>query len=183
MRRMGASRQATGRLAGFIRGVQQSGIQTALRQIGLGDFVGKPADDVLNALTDVVCPVGGRFDEAIARDAFCEAVAQLAEQGQADAQNLTLAEWQSLFCDFITRTIEGRVMADVGANGISLPDDVRAIQQLQDGLHGLIEGSVRDAFASQVGGFDRIVETEMRETIDRVYEAAFEYLEDITEEE
>src|SRR5258705_10901301 len=50
--RMGSSRQAAGRIYGFYQDVQKRGTAEALRQLGFGDLVGKPAIDALARLTD-----------------------------------------------------------------------------------------------------------------------------------
>ena len=73
-RRMGASIPSVGRAIDFVQGVARDGIDKALANLGLGNLVGQPAEQALAVLTDVFCPVGGPIDQAIAREAWDEAV-------------------------------------------------------------------------------------------------------------
>ncbi|MCI0747347.1 MAG: DUF2220 family protein [Verrucomicrobia subdivision 3 bacterium] len=85
---MGSAKSAAGRIYGFYQGAQEKGTAETLRQLELGNLVGKPATDALTWLTDWVCPPGGPLDEAIARDAFTEAVVGLAVEGVTDKRGI-----------------------------------------------------------------------------------------------
>jgi hypothetical protein len=175
--RMGSSRQAAGRIYGFYQDVQQRGTAEALRQLGFGDLVGKPAIDGLARLTDAVCPPGGPQDQAIARDAFAEAVVNLAVEGVADIAALTADQWQSLFLDFITRSIEARIVNDIGTKSVTMPTDLKAAQQVERSLHQLVDGCAKDAFAETLGKGETLQDNQMQAGMDSIYQVAFAFLE------
>ncbi|MCR5881240.1 Qat anti-phage system associated protein QatB [Phenylobacterium sp. J367] len=80
-RRMGEARAAAGRLLGVVRDVARDGAAEALRRVDLAGLAGRPAEDVLLSLLEVICPPGGSLDEAIARQGMLEAIDSLAEEG------------------------------------------------------------------------------------------------------
>ena len=175
-RRMGDSVRAATRVAGFIQDVGQRGIGAALVSLGMTSLVGQPAEAALGALTDVFCPAGGPLDPGIARDAWGEAVLTLADQGISDISQVTLDQWQVLLAEFITNSVEARVFNDIGPKGISLPQDVRAIDALQVELHDIIRGAVDDAFAGRLDGGQAMPQAEVQATITAIYDHAFDYL-------
>jgi hypothetical protein len=150
-----------------------------LRQLGFGDLVGKPATDALARLTDAVCPPGGPQDEAIARDAFAEAVVNLAVEGVADIAALTADQWQSLFLDFIAHSIEARIINDIGTKSVTMPTDVKAAQQVERNLHQLVEGCVKDAFAETLGKGGTLQDNQIQAAMDSIYRVAFAFLENL----
>lgn len=177
--RMGSVRQAAGRLYGLVQDVRQSGTADTLRQLGLGDLVGKPATDGLARLTDAICPPGGPQDQAIAREAFVEAVVNLAADGVTDISALTADQWQSLFLDFITRSIEARIINDIGNKSVTMPTDVKAAQQVERGLHQLVEGCVKDAFAETLGKSETLRDNQIQAAMDSIYQVSFAFLENL----
>jgi hypothetical protein len=104
-------------LLGVVRDFQRLGPAETLRQLNLPGLAGRPAADVFLAILDVVCPPGGAIDEAIARQAMLETIGDMAEAGVGDFGALSPAQLQDFFLDFVSRSIEGRVMADLGGRG------------------------------------------------------------------
>lgn len=176
-RRMGSALRAAGRIAGFVQDVRQGGAAAALVSLGMASLLGQPAEAALAALTDVFCPAGGPIDPAIARDAWDQAVLTLAEQGIADITLITPEQWDTLLAEFITNSVEARVFNDIGPKGISLPQDIRAIDQLQANLHEIIRGAVDDAIGGQLDGGRALPQSEVQATVTEVYDHAFAYLE------
>lgn len=181
-RRMGASIPSVGRAIDFVQGVARDGIDKALANLGLGNLVGQPAEQALAVLTDVFCPAGGPIDQAIAREAWDEAVLELTELEIDDIRNITAEQWQGLVVDFVSRTIEAKVINDVGGKGISLPQDVDAINQLQFDLHEIIHGAVVDAIGDKLDVGKTIAQKEIQEMVVDIYERSFAYLEGLEEE-
>ena len=83
----------------------------------------------------------------------------------------------------MAHTIEDRIFNDIGIKGVDLPADASAAQAVQDQLHEFILGGVADAFSEAEIDFSAIDPNAISQTIDRVYEAAFDILEALGEEE
>ena len=181
-RRMGASIPSVGRAIGFVQGVARDGIDKALANLGLKNLIGQPAEQALAILTDFICPAGGPIDQAIAREAWDEAVLELTDLEIDDIKDITPEQWQGLVVDFISRTIETKVINDVGNKGISLPKDVQAINQLQTDLHEIIYGAVTDAIGDRLDAGQTIDQKDIQGFVVDIYDRAFSYLEGLEEE-
>ncbi|MGA3266506.1 MAG: Qat anti-phage system associated protein QatB [Verrucomicrobiota bacterium] len=180
-RRMGAAIPSVRRAISFVQDVANAGINQALSHLGLGNLVGQPAEQALAVLTDVFCPEGGPIDQGIAREAWDEAVLGLTEIDITDITEVTAEQWQAVVTDFIAKTIEFKVINDVGAKGISLPQDVQAIDQLQSDLHELIQGAVDDAIGDRLNVGQTIPQNEIQGLVTDIYERSFAYLEALEE--
>jgi len=170
---MGTSRAVGSQLLGAIRDFQRDGIPATLARFNLAGLAGKPATDVFLALTEVMCPPGGRVDEAIARQAMLETIADLADQGVGEFGDLTPEQMREFFLGFVVHTIEGRVMADLGHRAIELPDSVAEVEAIQEQLHDFVDGSVRAHVGEML---NELPETDaaIGELVDRIYEASFD---------
>lgn len=173
-RRMGSSRAAGARLLGVVRDFQTLGPAETLRQLNLPGLAGRPAIDVFVAILEFVCPPGGAVDEAIARQAMLETIGDMAEAGVGSFDTLTADQMREFFLDFIARSIEGRVMADLGGRGITLPDDVAAVESAQAQLHDFVTGCTRGEISGRLDGVERMSDRDIAGVVDQIYEAAFE---------
>ncbi|AQH05473.1 hypothetical protein A9R05_41460 (plasmid) [Burkholderia sp. KK1] len=171
---MGASRAAARGLLGVLRDVQQLGAVEALRRLNLDGLAGQPAVDVFVSMLEFICPPGGTVDEAIARQAMLETIGDLAEGDAATFDSLTREQLQDFFLDFIVRSIEGRVMADIGRRGITLPDDVDAVQDTQDQLHDFVDGATRGQLSGRLDSLERLSDRELETVVSQIYETAFD---------
>lgn len=172
--RMGASRAAGARLLGVVRDVQRLGAVETLRQLNLPGLTGQPAADVFLAILEFICPPGGAVDEAIARQAMLETIGDLAEAGIGDFDTMTADQMQEFFLDFVARSIEGRVMADLGARGVTLPDDVAAVESAQQQLHDFVTGCTRGELSGRLDGVESLGDRDVERVVNEIYEAAFE---------
>ena len=59
-------------VGGFLSRVGDVGLAEALREVGLGDLVGKPAGEISTALLDKLAGPGGTLDQQAARQALME---------------------------------------------------------------------------------------------------------------
>lgn len=173
-RRMGASRAVGSGLLGIVRDFQQLGPAETLRKLNLAGLTGRPATEVFVAIIDVVCPPGGAVDEAIARQAMLETIGDMAEAGITGFDALTPDQLREFFLDFIARSIESRVMADIGGRGITLPDDIAAVEHAQSQLHDFITGCTRGALSSRLDGIEHLADREIQEVVNQIYEVAFD---------
>jgi len=181
--RMGPSRQAARTLYQFIQTVNNDGLQIALASISRDDLFGKSAADVLGALTDAICAEGGLIDDAIAREAWDEAVLFTLENGTEDIGTMSEEEWEALFCDFIARSIEMKVFNDICTEGVSLPESVAEVNQVENDLHALIGEAVTDSIGENFSNNERLDENQIKAVVDDIYSRAFVYLSTLDEEE
>lgn len=174
--RMGSSRGTAAKLIGVVRDFQRVGPAGALNLYALQGLAGRPAEEVFTRLLDAICPMGGTIDEAIARAGILEAIDQLAQAGVGNFDQLTSAQLEDFVANFISNTIEGRILNDIGSRGISLPDDVAAVDNIQSQLHDVISGCVRDAMVGKLTGVAKMSDQAVAAVADRIYEAAFDFV-------
>lgn len=173
-RRMGSSRAAGARLLGVVRNFATVGAAETLRQLNLAGLAGRPAAEVFVGLLEFVCPPGGAVDEAIARQAMLETIGDMAEAGVGSFDTLTPEQMGEFFLDFVARSIEGRVMADLGGRGVTLPDSVAAVENAQAQLHDFVTGCTRGQLAGRLDGVERMSDRDIEVVVNQIYEAAFE---------
>lgn len=173
-RRMGSSRAAGARLLGVVRNFAAIGPAETLRQLNLAGLAGRPAAEVFVGLLEFVCPPGGAVDEAIARQAMLETIGDMAEAGVGSFDALTPDQMGEFFLDFVARSIEGRVMADLGGRGVTLPDSVAAVENAQAQLHDFVTGCTRGQLAGRLDGIERMSDRDIEVVVNQIYEAAFE---------
>lgn len=171
--RMGASLGAGGRLLGLVRDFQQIGPTDTLRRLELAGMVDKPAADVFIAILEFLCPPGGAIDEAISRQAMLEAIGNLDQTGATGFGALTPDQLREFFLDFVVLSIEGRVIADIGAKGLVVSADVEAVENAHTQLHEFIEGCCRVHLSGLLTGLEALSNREVDRRVDEVYEAAF----------
>ena len=176
-RRMGASRRASGNAVAVFRGFQRDGVDATLRRLNLGNLVGRSADIVFLALTDIVCPDGGSIDEGIARDAWLETVAELDDFGIADLNTLTPDQMREFFIAFVAHAIESRVFQEIGTRGLKVAADLNAIDAFERELKSYIRLSVRDSLSADMGQLSGLSDPQVRDVVDRTYREAWDLLE------
>ncbi len=181
--RMTSSRKTASQLAGFIRSVEQAGTANALREFKCAELVGKPAGKAMERLVDVFCPDGGPVDDSIARQAFQETVLDWLEKDLPSVDELSAADWREFLADFTSRSIENRIMADIGKNGIAVPADARQALAAQRELHSVIQGCVNSGFRERGESFNRMSDAAISSLMQDVYERAWGYVEALGGEE
>ena len=145
-RRMPSSRSVSGRVARLASSFANQGPSEVLRRFDLEGMAGAPAEDVFLALTEMLCPAGSTIDEAIARDAMLETVADLAAAGVGSFDELSADDLQEFFIGVVSRSIGGKILNEVGTNTVSVPAGVAGVERAQNMLFDFVEGCVRDEF-------------------------------------
>ncbi|WP_158986519.1 Qat anti-phage system associated protein QatB [Lysobacter panacisoli] len=173
-KRMGSSRVTGAQLLGLIGDVQRNGPVAALQRLNLGGLAGRPAVEVFLALTEVMCPPGGRVDEAIARQAMLDTICDMADQGVGDFGSLTADQLTEFFLGFVIHTIEGRVVADLGHRAIERPMSAEEAKLVQEDLHQFVDGHVRGHLGTLLDRVRDLPESEISGMVDRIYRASFE---------
>jgi len=156
--------------------------QEALRTLGLEKLAGSPIEEIFLGIMEAVCSPGGAIDESIARDAFVETIAELAENGITDFNSLTVEQVQTILELNVAHAIEARICNDIGANAVSLPANPAEAAQVQEVLYEFIERSVSDALANNSTG-PTMTQDQISKTIDSVYEQSFSILQSMAEAE
>jgi len=181
--RMGSSRKSGAHLIGFLSDVQRQGVRGALRTLNLESLAGRPIEEVFLGLMGYICPEGGTIDEGIARAAFIETIADLAENGITDLNSLTADQMKTVFELYATHAIEARLCNDIGSKIIFLPRDVRAVEDIQMQLRDFIRRSVSDSLTATRNELQALMPDRTLEFVDSVYEQAFAILQILGEEE
>ena len=179
--RMPNSRAVASGVAGLARSFASQGPAEALRRFNLDGMAGAPAEDVFVALTEMLCPAGGTIDEAIARDAILEAVADLAAAGVGNFDELSADDLREFFIGVVSRSIEGKILNEVGTNAVSVPVDIAGVERAQNMLHDFVEGCVRDEFEALGTDLGDLDGDAIDSFVDDLYAAALDLVEALGE--
>lgn len=175
-RRMGTSRATAGQLLTIFGDVQRNGAAETLRRLQLTVAPGQPASQVLLALLEFICPPGGAIDEGVARQAALNTIAELDEAGSGSFEDMTQTDRQNFFLDFVASSIESMILADLGGRGITMPDDVEAVERIQSQLSSFITGCTRGQLANRLEQWPAPTDQEVNQVTSAIYEAAFDLI-------
>ncbi|HHJ4624061.1 MULTISPECIES: Qat anti-phage system associated protein QatB [Klebsiella/Raoultella group] len=175
-RRMGSSRTAAGGLLGLISDYQQGGATQALGRFYLGNLAGQSASSALLSLVEFLCPPGGSVDEGIARQAMLDTISDMSDVGEENFDELTPDQLKEVFISFVVHSIEGRIMADIGKNGIKIPDDIDSIVSIQEDLHDFVDGATRTQLRDEIRDLSRLSGDTVDGKVEEIYTVAFELL-------
>lgn len=181
--RMGASRAAGSKLLGFLSDVATRNPREALRTLNLENLAGRAIEEVFLGLADYVCPDGGTIDEGIAREAFIETIAELAENGITNFDGLTVNQMQTIFELYATHAIEARLCNDIGTKALTLPSNPAAASRVQVQLFDFIRRGVADALTSARITLQSLTSDRVFGFVTQVYEQAFSIMQTMGEEE
>jgi len=170
-------------LLSFLSGAVTHGTREALLTLNLERLAGRPIEEVFLGLMDYVCPDGGTVDEGIARDAFIETIAELAEAGITDFDSLTAEQMQIIFEIYATHAIETRLCNDIGMNSITLPPDASRAASVQAQLLDFVRRSVSDALTRARDAMQALTPERVFAFVTHVYEQAYGILQATAEAE
>jgi phage-related tail protein len=154
-----------------------------LRALNLAALAGRPIEEVFVGLADYVCPEDGSVDAGIARDAFIETIADLAQNGITDLNTLTPEQLRIVFELYATHAIEARLCNDIGASVVTVPTDAGEAATLEEQLGEFIRGAVSDALDAAGADITALTPDRVLGFVTGVYEQAFEILEALADEE
>ncbi len=174
--RMGSSRVVTSALVSFLQSVQSNGAESTLRSYGLDNLIGHSITDVFLELMDFVCPDGGNLDEGIARNAFVETIAELAENEISNLDTLTLEQIKSIIQIYATHSIEARLCNDIGTKIFIDSQNLSFIDKIQEQLHDFIARGVSDALQKFDTNFADLTNTNTAQLVEEIYTEAFRIL-------
>lgn len=182
--RMGSARATSVQLLGILSSSVASGARETLRALNLERLAGQPIEEVFLGLMDYVCPFdGGTVDEGIARDAFVETIADLAENGIVDLDGLTFDQMQTVFELYATHAIETRICNDIGAKALTVPTDAAAAAAVQRQLMDFVRRSVSDSLTQARDALQALMPDNISRIVTGIYEQAFGILQTLAEAE
>jgi len=180
-RRMAPSRAVASNLLGFIQEYKDVGADQVLERFNLTQLSGKSAIEVLQTLTDLITPPGGPVDEAVPRNALLESIVELEQIEKLAFEDLTVEQLESLFADFIARTIEKRLLHTIGERIFTeskSPDYLPNIeQQIVDYIRGRVKDSMSQHFKTPR------TKASIEKVVEKIYANSFSLLEVLTKEE
>ena len=180
-RQMKSSKTAVGGIARFANSFVNEGPTETLKKFNLARLAGAPASEVFVALTDMLCPPGGTIDESLARDAMLETIVDLTTAGIGDFDALTSQDLEEFFMGVISRSIEGKILNEVGANSIRLPESIDDVWRAQRILHEFVHGCVQDRFNASGKSLAQLSGKEVDDFVSDLYSAAFDLMKTLGE--
>ncbi|MVM32444.1 hypothetical protein GO755_20535 [Spirosoma sp. HMF4905] len=179
--KMGSSKATTVGLVNFLNSVRTEGLQATLNTYNLGRLIGQSLEDIFLGLVDYICPDGGSVDEGIARNAFIETIADLAEQEVTDLDALTAEQIQLVVELYATRAIEARLCNDIGTKICIAPENLPLVERAQEQLHDFIRRGLSDALNNIKGTFTDLTAIDTTKFVDQIYLEAFTMLQTLGE--
>lgn len=178
-KRMKSERQASVRLGNILSMASANGIQSVIKSLNLESLANRPITEIYAALIDVICPIGGDLDDSIARDAYIEAVGEVAEMGLTDLEQPSAGTIATIMECFISNAIKDRIMNAIATKIIILPNNILIVQDIENQLKDFIRGAVSDAMTNN----NLFSADQTNRTINSIYERSFAVLEALAEQE
>src|SRR3546814_16564369 len=75
-----------------------------------------------------------------------ETVADLAAAGVGNFDELSADDLREFFFGVVSRSIDGKILNEVGTNAIAAPSDIGGVERAHAMLHDFVQGCVRDEF-------------------------------------
>jgi hypothetical protein len=160
-----------------------NGPREALRSLKLETLAGHPIEEIFLGMMEYVCPDGGTIDDSIAREAFVETIADLADNGLTDFDTLTAEQLQTILELYAAHAIEARLCNDIGTKAITLPSNVAAAENIQKQLFDFVRRSVSDVLTTGLAGVAAMTPDKVVGFVTGVYEQAFAILQSMGEAE
>lgn len=178
---MGSARQAAAGVLGLFRDLETNGVRRTFERLGLDTLLNGSVADAFAALTDIICENagdGGLVDEAIARNAWAETVDQLDALGIESLEAFEAGQKQSFFAAFMANTIIGRILHDIAVRGFKVAPQTGDFGTVERELRGYVTAATRDGIVGLTPqSFRDLTSPALRQTVDAVYEVAWELLE------
>lgn len=176
VQKMGSSRGTAARLLNFLNDAATRGIDETLRSLNLDSLTGRPIDEIFVGIADYILPEGGSADAGIARDAFIQTIAQVAEAGSFDLASLNSDQVQAVIEAYTTRSIELRIYNEIGTKAVSMPKDITTATAIQEQLHDFISNGVSEVFINLDQRPLPLRPDETLAYVDQIYEKSFDLL-------
>lgn len=181
--KIGSSKATTVGLVNFLNSVRNDGLEATLKNLNLGSLLGQSIEDVFTGLIEFVCPDGGSIDEGVARNAFIETIADLAQEGITDLDTLTSEQMVLVVELYATHAIVARLCNDIGTKISIAPANLPQVERAQDQLQDFIRRGVSDALESMDAAVTNLTAIDTAKFVDEIYIEAFTMLQTLGETE
>ena len=181
--RMGGSARAAGRMIGFIRDIQERGFIQAAREFGLGDITGRSPQEIAPLLAEAFLEPSGGIDAGISNRAWVETVVEAIENDIVDINGISADVMIVLLENYITRTIELRLLQDIAAKLLRISESAARAHEIRGEIHQLIRGEVRRAVRPILQTTARVERSKLSSVGVRIYKQTFAYLQQLSTED
>ena len=172
-----------GRVIDLIRSVEQRGFVQAAKDFGLGDLTGKAPAEIGPVLAEAFLEKGGGIDDGISNRAWVETVIEAIENELFDSADIPPDVLVVMLENYVTRTIELRLLQDIGAKLLPAAPDAARADELKGEMRGLIRGEVRRTVRPILKATERIDRRRLNSVGRSIYRQAFEYVQALAQEE
>lgn len=178
-----AGKQAILGLGGFLSSVSGQGFETALRDYGLADCIGQPAQTVFARIADRIAPPGRTIDEVHAREAILRALetvwTRCEEEGRdvATLDHLSPADIQEAIQRGVAAYIYNRWLYETGLAIQSKEITVDAVAAVEEEAKDFVFSAVQHDF-DQIDLMATDFNTpESSRRMNRIFESAYAFIE------
>ncbi len=180
-----AGRSTVSRFGSFLSSAVTRGVQRTLHDLGLDAVVGEPLEIVFAAIADKIAPSGALNEEAIARKAVLDTMADLLDELSGSKQAIEQLE------SLDKKSVEGLITKCVSAYvferwlhelGLVLEKKVISetkILKLESSIKSFIESAVKCDFQKFDILHSDLMSGAGRRLIDRIFEEAYSALESV----
>jgi len=179
--RLGSSRESTVRLLSIFNYLSNNGIEDTGRKYQLGDIKKISAQKFFIKIIDFVCPNGGSVNEGIARDSYIETLLEFEDIENRSIDTLSNEELRVFMEKFMANVIHSRLLNDIGNKSISLPEDVKTVEFIQEQIEMFISGAVNDAIHKLNININDLGNDKANLIVNNVYEEAYNILSNMEE--
>lgn len=155
-------------------------IREIAKRLNLDALTTRSLREIYASLVDFIAGEGGTTEDAINRDAYLEAVDEIAEMPGVDLERPNVETINLLIERFIAGTIDDRIKQAIATQIVVLPQSAAGSQAVQQEVRDFVLGRVQDAM-TQVGRI--FARNEIQPTIDRIYERALAILQTYADDE
>lgn len=180
-RRMQAATSRMGTFYDVVDGMKRRGTQVVLSEFNLETYQNKPIVEILSAFSDVIFSDTGKIyedtqDDSIVRQAYSDTVIKISEIEGIDLDNLTNEQVEVMMAIFVEETIVHRVINDIGNGLTEKNSDVQDLIRLEENIHQVVRGLVRNHIMPEIIATNRGDKTNMDRKIVNIYRQALDVL-------
>jgi hypothetical protein len=180
-RRMQAATSRMATFYGVVDGMKRRGSENVLRQFNLESYQNKPIVEILSAFSDIIFSDTGKVyedtqDDSIVRQAYSDTVIKISEIEGIDLDNLTNEQVEVMMAIFVEETIVHRVINDIGDGLTEKNADVEDLVRLEENIHQVVSGLVRNQIMPEIIATNRGDNTNMDQKIENIYRQALDVL-------
>lgn len=110
-----------------------------------------------------------------------ETITALAAAGVGNFDELSSDDLREFFIGVVSRSVEGKILNEVGTNTVSVPADIAGVERVQHMLHDFVERCVRDEFEERGTDLGDLDGDAIDSFVDDLYAAALDLIQALGE--